>query len=252
MDFRTSGIIAGAAFILSFLIGLVSRTSMPMAIIRPLIFGLLFFIIPSLVSLLVNRFLPELLENNDPGENAGLSSGSRINITLGDSMDPDRDSTSDLSQNVLNPAIPGAVADESDEGLGDIADLLRRGASQPERPAALTGMDQNAEEGYTKTEGFDDFTSSKPAGTSAGIPVGVAEENPNSAEMLPDLDSMAGAFVPIAADEEPDTTEYSVSTPSKKPSSGDKASAWTGDFNAKDIAMGLRTVLNKEKKEKEG
>jgi len=68
----------------------------------------------------------------------------------------------------------------------------------------------------------------------------------DSEESLPDLDSMAGAFKSSSQDEDPDTVEYSVSTPAKKQSSN-KAQAWTGDFNPKDMAAGLRTVLNKEK-----
>jgi hypothetical protein len=69
----------------------------------------------------------------------------------------------------------------------------------------------------------------------------------DSMDFLPDLDSMAGAFRPASADGESDTTEYSVSTPSRKPSSGGKGAEWSGDFNAKDMAKGLQTVLKKDK-----
>ena len=257
---RICGIVAGAAFVLSFLIGLVSRTSMPIAIIRPLVFGALFFIISCLINLIVNRFLPELLEDSGSGEEPGLFPGSRVNITVGDTSD----SAQGLDSAVPRPAVPGALADDSEEGLGDISDLYRRvPVSQAARPETPAGMDQNGQDGYTKGEGFEDFPGTEPSelrpgpgwaqaagtgpgGEAAGIPGGGA----NPMEVLPDLDSMAGAFIPAAGDEEPDTTEYSVSAP-KKPSR-DKTPAWTEDFNAKEIAMGLRTVLNKDKKEKEG
>jgi hypothetical protein len=61
---------------------------------------------------------------------------------------------------------------------------------------------------------------------------------------------MAGAFMPSAGDEEPGANEFTVSTvaPTRRPaSSSKKAPDWTENFNAKDMAKGLQTVLNKEK-----
>lgn len=57
---------------------------------------------------------------------------------------------------------------------------------------------------------------------------------------------MAGAFASVTANEEEEAADYSISSPSKKPSSS-KGQEWAEDFNAKDIAMGIRTVLNKDK-----
>jgi len=65
-------------------------------------------------------------------------------------------------------------------------------------------------------------------------------------DSLLDLDSITGTFAPVSAGGDTDTTEYVASAPYRKPSSN-KAPEWTGDFNAKDIASGLRTVLNKDK-----
>jgi hypothetical protein len=58
---------------------------------------------------------------------------------------------------------------------------------------------------------------------------------------------MAGAFTSATPGENPDAAEYSGSAPPKKSSSGKKDQAWAGDFNAKEMAAGLRTVLNKDK-----
>jgi hypothetical protein len=68
----------------------------------------------------------------------------------------------------------------------------------------------------------------------------------NSDETLPDLDSMAEAFMSGSSNEEPAANEYSASSLLKKPPSN-KAPKWTEDFKAKEIAMGLRTALNKDK-----
>jgi hypothetical protein len=56
---------------------------------------------------------------------------------------------------------------------------------------------------------------------------------------------MAGAFMSNSSNEEFGANEYSAPSP-RKPSSN-KAPQWTEDFNAKEIAMGLRTVLSKDK-----
>ena len=241
-NLRISGIIAAAAFVLSFLIGLLSSTSMPMLIIRPLVFAALFFIITGLIYYLVNQFLPELLEGNEITEDKALRPGSRIDITEGDSASfPPPGDQAGL----------GAQADNSEDGLGNISDLLGKytaspapGGGTPEETGGTpAGLDQNEQTEYNKTGGSENATSpAKPV-----VPSGTAAEISDSVDFLPDLDSMAGAFLSQITGEESDTTEYSVSTPSPRPSSSNKTPEWAGDFNAKELAAGLRTVLKKEK-----
>ena len=286
-NLKTSGIIAGAAFILSFLIGIVSGTSMPMLIIRPLVFTVVFFIITTVVYYLVHQFLPELLDGAGPAEDTLIRPGSRINITEGDSPDYTRgfsqgpgpgDNRGNSPGNFPTPenqGFMGAQADEGEEGLGNISDLLGKAAAAPASNGRTngvtpTGLDQNAQSGYNKGgEGnLEEFSEPGPSSHSGGRSIGPGvspagspaeaggrsssaetevEEISDSVDFLPDLDSMAGAFLSNLGDEESDTTEYSVSTPSPKPSSSNKVPEWAGDFNAKEIAMGLRTVLHKEK-----
>jgi len=250
-----SGIFAGAAFLLSFLLGLISGTHLPMLLVRPVIFAVLFFIISGLVSFLVNRFLPELLEKT--GVDEGKSSffpGSRINITEGDNQG---DALSFMQEN--SPAssgrVPlGAQPDNTDNGMGDISSLLlKNAASQVPDEGAPQGLDQEAQDGYNKSEDVELFPGAEPLPSEETVsrsqaPFASNGGGSDSADILPDLDSMAGAFLPASSGEESDTTEYSVSAPSQKPlSKAAKTPAWTGDFNAKDLAAGLRTILNKEK-----
>ena len=261
-NLKISGIIAGAAFILSFLIGLAGRTSMPMLFVRPLLFAVLFFIISGFANILVSRFLPELLEEDIPDRDKTQAPGSRINIT-------DEDYTGLTPPNSApsqGPDFIGAQADDSEEGLGNISDLLKRrvlpqasAGSPPED--APPGLDQNAQDSYTKNGGMEAFprAGSSPGANAAGSPPAgpleispenasdIPAGNPDSVDRLPDLDSMAGAFLPASADEESETIEYSVSTPSPKSQAKSKTPAWAGDFNAKDMAAGLRTILSKEK-----
>ena len=261
-NLKVSAIVAGIAFVLSFLIGLFSKTTMPMIILRPIIFAFVFFVISALIYILVRSFLPELLENETPGFDSGLLPGSRVNITESDAPDfvqgfsptlnrgddvpfdtgesapgNQRDSSRGSGAPPQRQVFMGAQADDSEDGLGNISDLMGKyTVSQPSSPAASSQpetLDQNAQEDYTKVADLEEIP------TVAGIP--------GSVDVLPDLDSMAGAFMPATMGRETDNTDYSVSAPPRKPLPGRKTKEWAGDFNAKDMASGLRTILNKEK-----
>lgn len=241
-NFKTSGIIAGAAFILSLLIAFASGSRMPMLILKPLLFAVLFFVIPGLVRMLAEHFLPELTEEGGySGGESEFLPGSRVNIMEGDAEE--------VAQTLNVPAFMAARQDDSEETLGNISDLMKgvslSRAAVGENPA---GMDQNTENGYTKAgelgelPAADDTSPRRTPAPSSAYPF-------ETGDLLPDLDSMAGVFASGSSPREaaPETTEYSVSAPRKRPSQNSKAQAWAGDFNAKDIAAGLRTVLSKDK-----
>ena len=258
---------------LSFLLGLISGTSMPMLLVKPVIFALVFFIISGLIGFLVNHFLPELLDESVQDEDKGLSPGSRIDIIEGDSSDVP------LSFTRANSPALGAQPDDSDNGLGNISDLLNKSAAPQDSGGgayrgSFAGLDQKAQDSYTREEGMEAFSvmgsfsplepaspsgtmspaetpspreTLSPAQTASRMGVYSDDVGSDSTDVLPDLDSMAGAFLPASVEEESDATEYSVSTPSQKPSSRAKGPGWAGDFKAKDMAAGLRTILSKEK-----
>jgi len=277
---RYSGVFAGIAFALSFLIGIISRSSMPMLIIRPLIFAVLFFAITTLGSVLISRFLPELMEGGIPDED-DLSPGSKVNI-LEDDGQPDSPETPELfvAMSSSDEASAGAKPDDSDDDLGDISELSERSAVYAVAGGSVPGIDLDAKEGYTEkgessgsivpdfsnmfgTESHfevpaDGQERAAGAAAKAGVDAGAKSTSArnvgaktrggsNSDDSLPDLDSMAGAFMSAPSDEGTEDSGFSVSALSAKPSSSKKAPEWTGDFNAKEIAMGLRSVLNKEK-----
>jgi hypothetical protein len=245
-DFKAGGIAAGAAFVVSFLISLASRVSFPALILRPLGFAVLFFGIVFIIYVLVSRFLPELLdETAETGGDAGIP-GSRIDIS-----EPDDPGEAASFSPVLpdSAAVPGnfAEAGDSEESLDDISGYVKNDAEVP-RPArnpaeaplygeTLSDLDQEAKNGYTKESSPDIFSAS---GERAGG-TGAAE-----GDFLPDLDSLAGVFMPSSGENGNDTTEYSTAAPAKKPAPGRKGQKMEGDFNPKDLAAGIRTILNKE------
>ena len=120
LNFRIGGIIAALAFLLSLFLSLISRTSMPMLLVRPLIFAALFFILTLVINVFVSRFLPELMEPLLPDEVSGVPApGSRINIT-------EDDYTGQYSDDSNVNAFTGARPDESDDNIGDFSEQIGR------------------------------------------------------------------------------------------------------------------------------
>ena len=62
-------------------------------------------------------------------------------------------------------------------------------------------------------------------------------------ELLPDLDTMAGAFNPSGEVEELEPVDQ---PPVRKPSVGGKPSKLEGDFDPKDLATAIRDRLKRE------
>ncbi|MDR2403197.1 MAG: hypothetical protein LBD78_04135 [Spirochaetaceae bacterium] len=227
INLKWSGIAGGFGFAVSLLVGIISGAGFPLLLVRAFIFGLLFFILGGGAWLLINNFVPELLF---PGENEGDSAGgdqspgAQVDISLGD------EPVSALPENYQNS--------ESGDEVGNITDLLT-GKTVPENQ---TGMDQNGEDGYTKTRGSDFQTEA--AGSYTGpAETAAAGVYADSAGGLPDLDSMAGAFAPSPA--EPVESPADFSPPVRSPS-GNKPQSLKGDFNPKDLAAAIRTKISKE------
>ena len=371
IDFRTSGIFAGAAFILSLALGIFSGAAFPMLILRPFIFALIFFGIAALGKHLIEKFIPDLL--NQESAAARPASGRRVNITEDFSAETDSEDYLSGSSTSFTPrpsplfeaALPKPTAvgmGDGQEGLGNISDLLRKRAERasmpveqskaqsappppPPPPMADLSMDglpmeelpsddsavsdameglpsadtagndvmenlpiANDEKSSYNEEGelstaqgldeipmwdFDKGVAEPPAAKPAldfkpGGPQGVpgasvdvyeskveskaepaftndfprdfprefpqgnaksTESSGGDAEILPDLDSMAGAFKQTSKEDEQEAVDYNVpsSSASSRGLPRTSEATWAGNFNPKDIAMGLQTILTKEK-----
>ena len=210
-NLKLSALTAGLAFILSFLIGWMNHAAMPALIFRPILFAILFFGLPVLITLLVNRFLPELLEEAEP--ESDILPGSKINIQ---------------EENQAAPPWLYAKPDESDESLGNISDAAFTGSNSAEtaqEQPGVPGLDQNRQNGYNG---------------------GNKREGDSGFDVLPDLESLAGAFLPSSGNREEETREYQAADAPKRSVTGNKPQKLDGDFNPKDLASGIRTILKKQ------
>jgi hypothetical protein len=254
------GIIAGAAaLLLSLAVGIISGNNIFYVLLRALIFGVVFFGLGLGIWVLISSFIPELFYADTPESSGEESSrpGSRINITLGGGA---------LPEMYRNPDDP--------EEVGNISDLIT-GAINPAEAAptgargmGAGGMDQNSEDGYTYAVGgaksqdqdmgfdspqaFDDSPVFKEGQSAAAVftPISGSSEDFGG---LPDLDAMAGAFLTNAGMESvPAPASSSIPSMPPEPAlperkvSGNRAQPLKGDFNPKELAEGIRTVLSKE------
>jgi hypothetical protein len=250
-DLRTNSLIAGAAFAISLLVGSLSGGSFLIILMRALIFAGIFFVIAGGINLAVSRFLPELLDMRDNDQ-----AGSHVDITVEDEDTP--------------AAFPN---DESDEEVGNIGELVGQGSS--ENIMWGTGLDQTGENGYNSSNvGVGDDTSfgdnksnanpqmpaspltDKQAGaySHSRPPADERDAQPaipsrswedlDSVDILPDLEDMAKAFLPLerADEEESDSEDASQ----KRPSTSGKGRSPAGDFNPKDMAQALQTILKRD------
>jgi len=274
LDLKNGGIAAAAAFVLSFLIGLLSRSTMPLLIVWPLVFAVVFFILFNVVKFLFNQFLPELLDE-ESGSNSGVFPGAVVNIMEGDNpglgdeySDDSLESGGAVSWQASDAFANAARPDDSEKSMGDIStlsDVVARNKAAYKGPSAdvSTGIDQNMENDYNTLGEFGNaFQPMSPVEAAA---FGAAGDTParaaakpaksgshawysSSDDTLPDLDSMAGVFTNTSAEEESETADHPDIPRSRKKTS-DKEKSLEGDFSPKEIAEGIRTVLKKDKED---
>jgi hypothetical protein len=242
-------IYAGAfALILSLLVGFVSGAGFPFFLLRALVFGGIFFVLAGGAWIIMNQFIPELLhpEETDSFTDEEVP-GSRVNISVGDSP-----AGIAATRNGGAAAIP---ASDSEEDIGNITDLLSgvrtaQAASISIPEGNSPPMDQNDGNGYNRGE---ENGVSRPASSKGGETGPEGSERLESVDALPDLDSMAGTFL-SSEEEEPGDAEalgFEASsveeiTPQPRPKRASREAGMAGDFNPKDLASAIQTILSKD------
>jgi hypothetical protein len=236
-DPKLSGIAGGIAFVLSFLVGLISGVGFPWILIRALGFGAAFFVLAGGAYWMVTQFLPELLDRGE--EEAGLdadSPGSRVDISV---SDEEGDAGSG------EPSRRDGFSPEKDASAG-LSDLVGGGSPSNENvdPLSGNGLDQKAEDGYTR-EGN---TAEAPVNGPPASPQGAAVPEAESSDMvdeLPNLELMSDVFItPPVEDGGAGTIE---SSPGRS-AGGNKPQNLEGDFNVKEMASAIQTILKREDK----
>jgi len=260
-NYRWGLIPAIFALLVSVMLGVISGTSMNHIILRALVFAVVFFGLGVGMWFVVNSYFPELLaaDSDNALQDSLEKTGSRVNITI--------DSAGEYAVPELYK-----TADSPDE-LGNIEDLVS-GAFK----VRSESVDRNQEESYNErrvqsvpdhenidfqdmfqeTADFDKSLEEKPVFTPSFV------DDAGGLGGLPDLDVMAMAFssvggsLPIGhgggskgsssgfggvSSASNDFEETDLFSPNK----GNKPKPIKGDFNPKELAEGIRTILSKDK-----
>lgn len=215
-DPKISAMVAGVAFILSLLFGLLAGATFLVVLIRAFGFALLFFVLSGVAYWLITQFIPELLDLSGNGASEAPippDLGTRVNISVEDETPP----PDSLSAQIVKDDL------EEDEFISEKA------------------LDQNNEDGYTeKEEGTVQTESTVESSPSPALPIGVIDD----VDELPDLEGMSDAFVmPLSEDSESEvtSTRAAVSSPRSKGSS-------SASFDPKEMAMAIQTILKRDQK----
>ena len=237
------GAACALAFVTSLLMG---QVPLLIALLRALCFAAVFFGIGFGVRILISAFIPELLfagspekKDNDIVENVFKTEtpGSQIDVTVDDLPIPTVDTSGAALPDTESNA-QGAVE------VGDITDLIA---------GKTKDVDQDDTNGYNNDEGFaPDGPGDMPLDFSAftagtGAVSGKSSES-EAEKNLPmgETDSMMDVFA-LFSDDSDFKEDESVFVPERKVSSN-KPEKLEGDFNAKELAAGIRTVLEKGKR----
>ena len=247
---------AGAAFLLALLVSLVGPHGFGQALLHGLVFGALFFGIGCGAWVLVSTQLPELLNAGGsggaadsifPADFAGQSpmetpAGSAINITLGDGPE--------------SAALPGDMY--GIDGIGNIADLVPKPTDTDLgfglEPENAGDIDQTPKNGYNTEPGVFDFapdtseTSDASGLENSGLGDFSSFFDGMTAKGGGDSDdSMADFFQSLSSGSHAGSDENPPVERERK-TAGAKPVEMQGDFSPKEIAMGIRTALAKEKR----
>ncbi|MDR0598330.1 MAG: hypothetical protein LBG14_07475 [Treponema sp.] len=220
---KISGAFAGAGFVLSLLVGLVTGAHLPLLLIRAFIFAAVFFALASAGYGAIQLYLPELL-SEDAGDVPAL--GSQVDISIGDDSE-----------------VSGDVSLESGGPGDDLNDFM-------ENPGISGGdtLDQTGEAVYTE-RGAPEEELQGPSKPALPDNPDFSSGDTDSVDMLPDLDAMSGAFSsgPVFAGGE--AAGPGASAGSLGGAGGQSKKQGLGeDFNVKEMASAVQTILKRENK----
>jgi len=227
-DPKMSAAAALAAFLLSFIVGVVSGAGFLIVLIRALVFAVAFFGLSAAAFALASRFLPELLdgsasEGEASEEDVGI--GSRVDLSVGDERD---------DQGI-------AYAQEAEASdLVDDAESETVGSGGYEDGSEIpAGLDQGGEDGYTDRGIGSDSPGER---VSPALPSGTLED----VDILPDLEGMTDSFVSTIAEE----ADAYASAPSGVSSSRESRvpDGSGGSFDARELASAIQTILKRDQK----
>jgi hypothetical protein len=175
INIKLSGIAGAIAFVMSFLLGIISGGRISMVFLKALIFAVIFATLSGGIYVLISIYLPDLLSPGD-SEPPQDHRGSQVDILLDDQGGE------------------GLNSDYSLDGNENSAEFGKNQGILNENIETLSGdgLDQNRQDEYT-IGGDAEIIAGTPEQASS-FTVDLAAKSADSVEELPDFDSMAAVF----------------------------------------------------------
>lgn len=213
IEWRMIAAVAGAAFVLSALVGVIGGVSFGVLLLRALVIAAVFAGGSLGVGFAVDHFLPELHQSTAAaGEK---ESGGTVDIVVDDDL---------LTDDSLSAQLPEETADNS-EDVDDAAELAQAGDDESTDEGELLAEESPA------TGTFSPGIQATEVGSSGSEEEEVEElAEDTDAEALPDMDRMSGSF---------------VAPPEAGESAGPEESGSTGG-DPSIMARAIQTVLKRE------
>jgi len=283
-NFRWGLIAAIAAFFISTVLGIISGVNVSYIFIRAFLFAALFFAFGFGLRFMISSFFPELLYSEDESYSQdGIDqAGSRVSITLdstGEYAVPELFKTTGDAQEMGNieDLISGYFkprAESAEESRSEGIDLKKEegynsAGSKQGFLDDVIGFDDGGL-GDLDTTAFEETAPEKPPAPKPAFTPSFGDDS--GLNGLPDLDMMAMAFSGVESRVEPlpvssagfgdsspglsidEDFESEIPAPAAAPVKaaqsgyvGNKPQPLKGDFDPKELAKGISTVLSKDK-----
>lgn len=220
---------AAIGFVLSFLVGIVAGASFSVLLIRAIIMALLFGGLAFGGKLLVLKYLPELMQQEEGPSSGPLDQGTIVDITLG-GQDKEDNPFSNLRDQHQDDMVPDFLmnSEKNDLEPGPEPDVQTRTPQEGFQPTPFLGASIN--EANTKHEAPE----SAKKGHSGGL------------DVLPDLDD----FVPHAIDEgvsNKDEDEVSQGTGERRQDTAfSAAEGKPSSVESETMVKAIRTILTRD------
>ncbi|MDR2782443.1 MAG: hypothetical protein LBB48_01125 [Treponema sp.] len=241
MHVKTSGVIAGGFFLLSFLVGLIGGAGFPMILVRAIVFALFSFVLSEAIHLVAERFL---LDSPAATDKEMSPAGSHVDIAVEDDsgaeasdaaviMDQAPASGAESAKTAVKTALAGSLI--PDEGVLSSA-LPASGSLDMDAKSPFVAADGRGVAGGTGADS--EAADSLPPAFGAMDTLFSNTAMPLKDVKLPDMEHMTDSFV--------EKEEAELFEPPPRRHSGKAVEALGKNYDPAKAANAIKTLLQRE------